>query len=61
MPKPGDRAKHLKTGGMYRVLCVARIEANLDLAVVYESESDGEKWIRPVIEFLDGRFELYPA
>lgn len=61
IPKPGDVAKHLKTGGIYRVLCVGKIEATLEPVVVYQSQKDGEVWIRPLGEFIDGRFTLYPA
>jgi hypothetical protein len=46
--------RHLKTGGIYTVSCVGRIEATLEFAVVYAGESG--VWIRPYAEFIDGRF-----
>ena len=52
----GDRLQHLKTGGFYRVLCFAKIEANLEDAYVYEAIKNGSYWIRPQIEMEDGRF-----
>ena len=52
----GHRYQHKKTGGTYRVMCVARIEVTTELAVVYESEKDQTKWVRPLHEFVDGRF-----
>ena len=48
--------RHLKTGGIYRRLFVAKIEATLEPAVVYEAK-DGTRWVRPQGEFEDGRFE----
>lgn len=48
---------HLKTGGIYKVLSSdAKIEATLERAVVYQSETDNSVWIRPHAEFMDGRF-----
>ena len=35
--KPGDFLKHLKSGGFYRVVMLANIEATLQPAYVYES------------------------
>jgi hypothetical protein len=52
----GDRLQHLKTGGFYRVLCLAKIEASLEEAYVYEALINGSHWIRPQIEMEDGRF-----
>jgi len=52
------RYRHKKTGGVYRVLhATALIEADMSLAVVYQSEKDGTVWVRPTREFLDGRFD----
>lgn len=47
--------RHLKTGGLYRVLLKGKIEADLTEAVAYEAQ-DGTVWIRPAAEFYDGRF-----
>ena len=52
----GDRLQHLKTGGLYRVICLAKIEASLEEAYVYEALINGGYWIRPQIEMEDGRF-----
>ena len=52
----GDRLQHLKTGGFYRVLCLAKIEVSLEEAYVYEALINGSHWIRPQIEMEDGRF-----
>lgn len=56
-PKIGSIWKHLKTGGLYRVLDHVFIEATAEPAVLYISMDDGRKWVRPTKEFLDGRFE----
>jgi hypothetical protein len=56
--KPGSRLKHLKTGGFYKVLLLANIEASLEPAYVYESMQSHDFWIRPKAEMEDGRFEL---
>jgi hypothetical protein len=56
--KPGSRLKHLKTGGFYKVILLANIEASLEPAYVYESMQSHDFWIRPKAEMEDGRFEL---
>ena len=56
--KPGSRLKHLKTGGFYKVILLANIEASLEPAYVYESMQSHDFWIRPKVEMEDGRFEL---
>lgn len=52
----GMEVKHVKTGGLYVVLCEAVIEATMTKAVVYKSIHDGTVWVRPSSEFCDGRF-----
>ena len=59
--KPGDKLKHKKTGGFYKVVLLANIEANLEPAYVYESLQSHDFWIRPQAEMEDGRFELVDA
>jgi len=54
--KPGDFLKHLKSGGFYRVLMLANIEATREPAYVYESLRNQSFWIRPQAEMEDGRF-----
>lgn len=50
----GSRWEHRK-GGRYTVVAVGVIEATLTPAVVYRS-GNGNVWVRPLAEFLDGRF-----
>ena len=56
--KPGSKLKHKKTGGFYKIVLLANIEANLEPAYVYESMQSHAFWIRPQAEMEDGRFEL---
>ena len=48
--------RHVKTGGLYRVLHRAEIEADLSPCVVYQNVESGRTWVRPASEFDDGRF-----
>jgi hypothetical protein len=54
--QPNDQLRHLKTGGLYRVIGLATIEATLEDVYVYESMSNQRLWIRPQKEMEDGRF-----
>lgn len=46
-----------KTGDFYIVVGDGLIEATLEPAVIYTAyRTTGIKWIRPLSEFLDGRF-----
>ena len=56
--KPGAKVRHIKTGGFYKVLLLANVEATLEPAYVYESMQSHDFWIRPKMEMEDGRFEL---
>jgi hypothetical protein len=56
--KPGNKLRHIKTGGFYKVVLLANVEANLEPAYVYESLQSNDFWIRPKAEMEDGRFEL---
>lgn len=59
---PGSVWRHRKTQGLYEVvLSNALIEASKTPAVVYRARSDGQVWVRPVAEFMDGRFEQVDA
>lgn len=54
--------KHVKRGGIYRVLGRATLQAraglaDLDELVIYEGTSDQRLFARPTAEFFDGRFE----
>jgi hypothetical protein len=57
-PKPGTRWRHLKTGHVYVVLDICTIEATVAPAVLYQRRdvADAHKWVRPLAEFMDGRF-----
>ena len=55
--KPGTKLRHKKTGGFYKVVLLANIEASLEPAYVYESLQSHDFWIRPKLEMEDGRFE----
>ena len=59
--KPGSKLRHIKTGGFYKVVLLANVEANLEPAYVYESLQSHDFWIRPKGEMEDGRFELVNA
>lgn len=54
--EPGDRLQHVKTGGFYQIICLAKIEATLEDAFVYQALSNMTYWVRPAKEMLDGRF-----
>ncbi len=54
-PQIGTRWRHRK-GGTYEVISNARIEATLEAAVIYRDEVTGMTWVRPLAEFIDGRF-----
>lgn len=54
--KPGCKLKHVKSGGFYKVILLANIEATLEPAYVYESLQTHDFWIRPKAEMEDGRF-----
>jgi len=54
-PVPGGRWRH-RTGGVYEVVCVGYLESDLSGVVVYRADSGGVAWVRPVAEFMDGRF-----
>jgi hypothetical protein len=53
---PGQKLQHLKTGGFYRILHLAKIEATLEDVYVYEALINHTIWIRPKLEMEDGRF-----
>ncbi len=54
-PRPHSEWRHRK-GGEYVVIMLAYIEATREPAVVYLSRAGGQAWVRPLGEFLDGRF-----
>lgn len=56
--QPGQQLQHVKTGGYYKVVCLAKIEATLEDAYVYQAQKNMTFWIRPKREMEDGRFVL---
>jgi hypothetical protein len=49
--------RHTKSGCIYEAICNATIEKTGALAVVYRNIETGESWVRPAVEFYDGRFD----
>lgn len=54
-PEIGSKWRHRK-GGAYEIVTNARNEATLEAVVVYRDEIVGMTWVRPLAEFIDGRF-----
>lgn len=54
--QPGQQVQHVKTGGYYKIICLAKIESTLADAYVYQALSNQTFWIRPKTEMEDGRF-----
>jgi hypothetical protein len=52
----GEEVQHIKTGGFYKIICLAKIEATLEDVYVYQALSNMTYWVRPMTEMLDGRF-----
>jgi len=64
--KPGSRWRHVKRGSTYTLIGEAHLQTGKPIdepaiMVVYRADSDGEMWVRPRVEFLDGRFEALAA
>jgi hypothetical protein len=59
-PLPNEIYRHVRTNGLYSVLCIATEESTERLVVVYQSLRDKKCWTRPMEEFMDGRFVLQP-
>lgn len=54
----GSEWKHLNTGRVYVAYHTLLIEATLEVGITYSAHgSHHVLWMRPVSEFLDGRFE----
>lgn len=56
--EPGTEWLHRKTGVKYVVLATAFLEPYLIKVVIYQCKTGGDIWVRPLAEFLDGRFTL---
>lgn len=50
----GDRYRHFTTGGIYKIITLFTWEPTKEPAVVYESESTGERWGHTISVFLEG-------
>ena len=59
-PAAGSRWTHRKSGGRYTVVAGVVIEATVTPAVAYRSDETRVTWVRPLVEFLDGRFTPLP-
>ncbi len=55
---PDQKVQHVKTGGLYRIVCLAKVEATLEDVYVYQALRNMTYWTRPQSEMLDGRFIL---
>lgn len=55
----GSLWRHLKTDTLYTVKDIVVVESELTLAVSYKRLGDVNRlhWLRPLDEFLDGRFK----
>lgn len=54
-PLEGSCWRHVKSGKVYWIVRIGKIEADLTEAVVYE-DSFRNVWVRPYANFMDGRF-----
>lgn len=52
IPKPGDRFKHFKQGGIYKIITIFIWEPTKEPAVLYQCEDTGEQWGRPLSVFM---------
>lgn len=51
------RFRHKVRGSTYELLMLGKLEHDLEPVVIYRAESGGQIWVRPTLEFFDGRFE----
>jgi hypothetical protein len=59
MLSPFLQYRHKKTGGIYRIIERGKLEATLEEVVIYTRASGGDTvWVRPLSEWLDGRYEV---
>ena len=64
-PHPWSIYTHVKTRAFYQVICCGQMEADGSYVVIYRAcrvgdespEQVGPVWVRPLAEFMDGRFE----
>lgn len=55
-PSPNSRWRHVKSGTLYDVVAVGYLERDVSPVVVYRGVVSETVWVRPLSEFLDGRF-----
>jgi hypothetical protein len=56
----GETYRHRKSGRYYEVVAVGTIEATMTPCVIYKGHyAERHVWVRPLDEFMDGRFEWY--
>ena len=55
-PATGSRWRHVKRGTTYTVEGTCVIESTMQTGVIYRAHHDGTTWVRPLSEFVDGRF-----
>ena len=54
--------RHKKRGSTYQVIGIGDLQSSIPIEegtklVLYKCEEDDRIWVRPAIEFFDGRFE----
>lgn len=49
---PPGPYEHFK-GGKYEVIYVGRVEANLEIVIIYRALKTGEIWTRPAQQFME--------
>ena len=54
----GKNFLHIKSGRIYQVVNLAYREEDLEIVVIYHDESLVH-WVRPLSEFIDGRFKQF--
>lgn len=56
--------RHIKSGGIYEIVCHAQMESSGEMVVVYRGRT-GQNWVRPVHEmaarFVDATEEEFRA
>lgn len=58
LPIHAELYRHIKTGGVYEVICNAQDESAPErMLIVYRNVKTGDRWVRSAVEFNDGRFE----
>jgi len=53
MIEVGERYRHVKTGGEYKIVDLVLIEADEEVGVVYENVENGLRWVRGLKSFCE--------